>query len=156
MRACSLMAARSDAAARDRPPGVAVGIAIRRREVRGEVVRRGSTGGRKQPAEPFAARRLERYAPQHHVGVQLLEEFRMGALERVEGHGRQRRLAALHGLQRAARTAGVVEERVVEIEEDRPSHRSALARRPVARDDVEREPDRAAAATRKNTIAKPG
>ena len=70
--------------------------------------------------------------------MQRLEDFGVAAIEVRGVDARDSRVTLTDGLQRLSRGVSMVEERVVEIEEDRSNQRAALGRAdaPEARSDA--------------------
>ena len=118
----------------DRPSNPDIARAVRFGRLCDPIFGRLGAHRTKQPAEPLAARLFQRQLASRDERVQLLEMRRVQLLEVVERTGLELRMRRVHLAERGTRADAMVEERVVEIEQDRAQHvqreRSLEALRP--------------------------
>ena len=86
------------------------------------ILRRSGAHRTKQPAQPLAARLFQRQLAARDERVQLLEMSRVQLLEVVERTRLELRMCRVQLAERGTGAQAMVEERVVEIEEDRAQH----------------------------------
>ncbi len=98
---------------------VDVALLVRQRRADRLIVARIDARPGVQTAEPLDARRVEIPPPGHHLEVQRFEDARVRPLDVAGAELREALVSVANAEQRRARAATVIEQRVVQIEEDR-------------------------------------